>query len=790
LILDPYFSTPELLFAIPVLLILGALYIRIRAKNKLLAETRLAIFCLIIAAAANPYFVETHTVQSEKPSIAILDDRTGSMEVFDPDVAARVSAFANAQVRSFSGDSTPLGDKILQYSLPGETLVLISDGYSNSGRALPDALALATASNTTVFAISQNPVKEDASVEISGTNTAVLGGDYPFTVIVRSSGRYQGPLSVLADDRPIYSGDVSANETTSIKISHAFLETGNHILRATIAPDIQPLNNNYQKAVYVVPKPEVLLISDSDSPLAKDLSSLYKLTLVSALPASLQSYKAIVLDDQRYSANLDVLKNYVRDGGGLVVVGGQNSFDFGGYYNSSLEEVLPVQSFPSTFEGGKTLVFVLDISFSLLSTRTSDGTSLLDYEKALAEELLKSPDFRDYKVGLVVFGTKAYDVQDPILLSRGRTVLEDRIASLAPTGTENTYLDSGLQLAWDMLNASGGGKGELIVLSDGNLWNYEDVFQRSVGLLKQINTTTRLIQVQAIPGRMGRFDELASQTGSEYASFVYPASLTTKVSSPPAGKTPEEKTLAGYPISVANKDNYITANLELNATISGFNDVTPRSGAQRLVIMADGKPVLTTWRYGLGRVAAFTTDDGSAWAGSLYAPPSSQLISSMVNWAVGDPRPEDDRVEAEDGWLGTPLQITIDSNARPSLPGTSVEKVGDKRYVATLIPNSTGIYYIDDYGVAVNYPLEYRDIGFNTELTRLIMVNGGKVFTEDEARQSLIAEAGRLSQRTVQERVSRRDLLLFLALAIFLVDVVMRKVGEIRRRGRSRRSAP
>jgi uncharacterized membrane protein len=789
MILDLYFSRPELLWAIPLLLILGALYIRARAKNKLLAATRLVIFCLIIAAAANPYFVEKHTVLSEKPSIAILDDRTGSMEVFDPEVAAHVSAFADAQVRSFSGDSTPLGDKILQYSLPSETLVLVSDGYSNSGRALPDALTLARASNATVFAISQNPIKEDASVEISGTNTAVLGGDYPFAVIVRSSGRYQGPLSVFADDRPIYSGDVSANDTPSIKISHAFLETGNHILRATIASDIQPINNDYQKAIYVVPKPAVLLISDSDSPLAKDLSSLYKLTLVSALPASLKSYKAIVLDDQRYSSSLDVLKNYVREGGGLVVVGGQDSFDFGGYYHSRLEDVLPVQSFPSTFEGGKTLVFLLDISFSLLSTRTSDGTPLLDYEKALATELLKSPDFQDYKVGLVVFGTKAYDVQDPLLLSRGRSVLEERIASLAPTGTEDTYLDNGLQLAWDMQNASGG-KAELIVLSDGNLWNYEDVFQHSVRLLKEMNTTTRLIQVQAIPGRMGRFDDLASLTGSEYAAFVYPASLTTKVSMPPGEKPPQEKPLAGYPIAVANKNHYITADLELNATISGFNDVTPRPGAQRLVVMADGKPVLTTWRYGLGRVAAFTSDDGSAWAVSLYAAPSSQLISSMVNWAVGDPRPEDGRVEAEDGWQGTPLQITIDSNARPSLPGTSVEKVGDERYVATLIPNSTGIYYIGDYGVAVNYPLEYRDIGFNPELTKLIMANGGKVFTEDEARQSLIAEAGRLSQRTVQERVSRRDLLLLLALAIFLVDVVVRKAGEIRRRGRSRRFAP
>jgi len=60
---------------------------------------------------------------------------------------------------------------------------------------------------------------------------------------------------------------------------------------------------------------------------------------------------------------------------------------------------------------------------------------------------------------------------DPLPISRGRSVLEDRISSLDPTGTENTYLDSGLQLAWDMLNSSGS-QGELMVLSDGNLWNY------------------------------------------------------------------------------------------------------------------------------------------------------------------------------------------------------------------------------------------------------------------------------------------------------------------------------
>ncbi len=147
-------------------------------------------------------------------------------------------------------------------------------------------------------------------------------------------------------------------------------------------------------------------------------------------------------------------------------------------------------------------------------------------------ELLKSPHFQDYKVGLIVFGTKAYDVQDPIPLSRAESVLRERITSLAPTGTENSYLDSGLELAWDMLNVSGG-QGELVILSDGNLYNYPEVVARSIDILSEMNVTTRLVQVQAFPGATGRFDYLAAQTGSDYSAFVYPDSLTTTMQEPP-----------------------------------------------------------------------------------------------------------------------------------------------------------------------------------------------------------------------------------------------------------------
>jgi len=122
-----YFARPELLWALPPLTLLGLLYIHFRTGNKILALSRLLIFCLILAASANPYFVQTQVVQSERPSVTILEDKTGSMQVFDPNTAARMADLSGASIRTFSGDSTPLGDRILQPVEAGAILDIIKD---------------------------------------------------------------------------------------------------------------------------------------------------------------------------------------------------------------------------------------------------------------------------------------------------------------------------------------------------------------------------------------------------------------------------------------------------------------------------------------------------------------------------------------------------------------------------------------------------------------------------------------------------------------------------------------
>ena len=62
----------------------------------------------------------------------------------------------------------------------------------------------------------------------------------------------------------------------------------------------------------------------------------------------LKNFDVIVFDDFSHRASfnpsyLDRVRDYVRDGGALAMFGGPRSFDSGGYGDSSLRDVLPVE---------------------------------------------------------------------------------------------------------------------------------------------------------------------------------------------------------------------------------------------------------------------------------------------------------------------------------------------------------------------------------------------------------------------------------------------------------------
>ncbi len=802
---DILFVNKQVLYAIIPVIVIG-LYCLMKSRKKLLILSRMVVAALIIIALASPYTITTQTISDPHPSITVINDQSSSMDLFNRSVADAVCDSIHernptSQIRSFSGDQSPIGDKIMQYARGNDHIVLVSDVNSNYGRELADAVSVVSRSNTTVYVVAQTPTRNDASVEIVGSKTVIIGNKNVFGIVVRQAGTHLlYDLVVKVDGEVVYQSEIDQNERIKVrKIPHTFDTLGSHVVSAEIAPkgggsDYRSANNVFQKAVYVVPKPEVLLITDVQSNLRDIVCDQYDARISTHL-SELDDTKAVILDnrylDSLPAGEIEMLQDFVGDGRGLVVAGGDRSYDRGGYLDSEFEKILPVKSYPSEYYGRNDVVIVMDVSDSTLSDIIVDtGVTFLDYEKALAIYMVDDKEFRDDYVGVVAFGGDAYTISGLVYLGNDQTreLLKDTIRTKTPKG-QATTLDQGLSLAEEMLANSAGAK-DVILMSDGSI--DEDIYGSSLTVATRMNDKNvrlHFIHVMSSPTSVrSKYEKLADAVGAMYYPTTYPKSININTDQPDAEPTPTPlpEEAGTYAVSVFDTNHFITRDLELSGTITGYNDVTPKLGAKKLVATGDGKPVVCAWRYGLGRVVSWSTDNGNEWSSSLYTENNSQLISSTINWAIGDPRPEVGMViEADDIFFGESSQVTITSDTMPSLNfgGSSLDisRIAENTYTTEIDLGEQGVYYLSDYGIAVNYPLEYRDVGMNPDAEKIIQSYGGRVYNESEVGM-LLSDVRRKSVRTVYEPVDQKIPFILAALALFLIEVIGRRVREIMRK--------
>jgi len=81
----------------------------------------------------------------------------------------------------------------------------------------------------------------------------------------------------------------------------------------------------------------------------------------------------------------------------------------------------------------------------------------------------------------------------------------------------------------------------------------------------------------------------------------------------------------------------------------------------------------------------------------------------------------------------------------------------------------------------VNYPLEYRDVGFNDKLKSAIESNGGRVYDEGEVEGLLFMDIKEKAVRTVEEPKSEKMPFLIAALILFLLEVIIRRMKDYRK---------
>ena len=811
----PQLANPLILLLISPVVLAGWYAIR-KGIPRLLIISRIIILSLLIIALASPFTLGTSTIRDEAPKITVVDDQTLSMDLFNKDTGQKLFESIKSKTpttyKQFAGIKSPIGDEVIQDAEGNNNIVLVSDGNSNYGKDLFEAISFVSKTGTKVFAVRQTPVHNDASVEIASAKNLIIGNENTFNIVVRQAGNETSyRLDVQIDGTPVKSDTITQTERTQvIPVSYTFNSLGTHSVTATITPsgeDWFKNNNVFYRSVFVVPKPQVLAVTDDKtSPLYTVASSLYQVTPSGDVPDDLSPYKAVIIDNKNVvELSADSLRKYVGGGGGLVVVGGDASYDKGNYNNSPVEAMLPIISRAAEYKGGNNIVVLIDSSGSTSEGLPTTRNSLIDTNAIYIVQNIAG----DTNVAVVAFGGA---IAKTGLLSMSsqdnKAQLDALIRQITPSGQNNpTDIDNGLREAEKLLDAASGTK-EIIVLSDG-LIHADGLAQikNTVSDLKNKDYTMHFVQIllpteAKLPN--DNYNVLA-MTADTQIVLLSPDERANALIGPPSSGTPTPTATPEisheFPLVLGPQggNHFITKYINLTASVTGYNDVTPKLGSDELVATATGgKPILTTWGFGLGRVASFTTDNGNPsssdpsrpWASQVYSGENSRLISAMINWAIGDPRPTGGVViQAEDIWGGTPGKVVVTSKTPPILKldgktDINPASTGPNTFEYSLSfdkDTDRGFHDLSGYGIAVNYPLEYRDVGFNDQLTSVIDANGGRVYDESEVEGLLLIDIKEKAVRTVQEPMSQKEPFLLAALGLFLTEVIIRRLKDYRK---------
>ncbi len=754
--------------------------------------TRGIIFTLLIIAISSPFLLESRMVKGN-PRLTILTDNSNSFELFDTNIGKELNDKLKSRIpvelRSIGLDEkSAIGNGILNNLEGGENILVISDGNNNEGKLLGDVILFASSINSTINTLRLKPKNNDISVKIEGAYEVIMDTEATYQIIVNNVGEdLNYLLEVTIDEQTVFSKRLKGSQT--IPITKKFSGEEFHKMTAKISEiqgkDYFKQNNVYYKTIKVVQRPSVLFITKKSSPLKPELERLYDITTTSSIPNDFTNYMALILNDIPASDILpkfDKLQDYVSEqGNGLVFIGGESSYDRGNYRGTLIETLLPIKigAGEESEKSDVQVVVVLDISGTTTQVYENGQLIQRDFDKvikALAVSVLDSLD-KKTNVGVVAVGTSKSPfvgvVSEIKTLSSNKDDLIDKIARLKGGG--QTAIEEGIKQATNMLSKTGGGK-NIILISDGK--------GLMESLMLQTKNTVRNSAVRGIKTYVvgvGAKEKQETQFLSDIAlignGFYWPADASNKLKIL-FGKPDQAEKDYYNKLSVIDTVHFITSGIELDAVISGYNYAVPKAPARLLVSTNKNIPIETVWRYGLGRVVAIATDDGSKWAGELLSKKDSQLITRSINWAIGNlGRVKDFDVTIKDTTLGKDTYIIAISKEIPKHDDLFFAKTDSNTYSARFKPKKEGFYNFLGADVAVNYNIEYLNLGINKDFLTLVNTTGGGIFDKDDI-DTIADFVIEKSRRVKTESTSFVWPFALLALIIFLIDIFIRRLWE------------
>jgi uncharacterized membrane protein len=735
----------------------------------------------ILIALASPFTFEEEIIEGDY-ALTILADKSTSFELFDGNIAEKLRDSLKDKlpitIRYIAyGNDSALGDAILNNMQGNDNILLVTDGNNNDGRRLGDIMHLAGLLNTTINSINVKPIKTDLSVTVDAPSEIIFGNDITYYIDVKNINEplsYDVELSI--DNEVVYKDSGIGTKTFTFTPEKWLLEGYHKIIAEIKVNDYFKENNVFYKTIRVYPKPNILYIAKESGRLERILERVYNYNMRLSIPLDLSPYPAIILDDisaSEINKRINDLSEYVSKGNGLVVIGGKSSYDYGDYQNSLAETLLPVKVGVAERKEEETdvnVVLVIDISgSSTLGFSQGSATTKISIQKAQAIEILKYLRPED-KVGVVAFDTHGYYITKKLLPLYEQPNLNKTIAMIKSDPSAGTFVHQGLIKAFYLLENAKGAK-NIILISDGItqypdqaiqdaiLFNARGIKIFTVGIGKDTNSK---FMTQLAEKGNGQYYE-----PSEKEKIVVLLNQSTK-------KPSDFNNLI-----ILDGHHFITNELSLRSSITGFNQVIPKPASRILISTINANPILTIWQFGKGRVASLTTNP-EYWAGDLLNKDNSELITRIINWAIEDPdKTKEFIVKTKDTYLGRSGEILVKTKQDFSSDELLFSKIRRDLYKATFTPATTGFYEYLNAVIAVNNPKEYHNIGLNPELAEIVSLTGGKTFEINET-DALIDFIKEKSKRKKIQITYYRWPFIAIALFLLLIEISIRRLRENR----------
>ena len=694
-------------------------------------------------------------------------------------------------------------------------VVVLTDGRETRGSIANSAPTLASRNVELCSIIYDGKNNPDVYIKDAKVPGTVHPGEmFRLNATVYASYETDAVLEILkegevVEERSLHL-EIGENTIMLDQESNDEIGTGKYELRIRAEGDEVPEDNNYNVAINVENRPRVLCITDPEQKEEVDniLSSIgteydiidrwYEEDLSLS---SLLKYKAVILNNVLYS-NLPKsfgtdIENYVSDyGGGFIMTGGYNSFGQGGYKDTEIEKILPVDMTPRGLNEIPSLgvIMVIDRSGSMESGLDygNSGLTKLDIVKKAAVTAVGGFSEKDY-VGVIAFDSE-YRIYHELNKLTDKGAVISAINSIPPGG--GTTITGAMDEAVKQLERCDAQVKHILLLSDGS-----GDFSWTKQQYKHLEDETITVSTIALGVDADKLlmKEIADRSSGQFY-FIEKANLLPEVFA-------KETYMAGstyvrngdFPLKMYSSKFLEGLEEDMSSNpvpnIKTYIAATQKGGVNRVIETEEEDPILTTWQYGLGHTVAFNTTVSSTWNEQMASWSEYQALwKRMLDFATTSLISGDNAATAEKVGDRMRIRYVVDEISE----GTSVEgkytdpdgKTGSISFSQT----EPGIYeaYIDadDMGMyeyvvtkhengevsnisasafSIQYSDEYRPDVTNDSYLKVLRLLGNEITEEDNVWGTLKKVKG--------SAVDLSKTLLILALALLILDIVSRQLG-------------